>query len=84
MARRKRYANLSERIHALPTQGTVTPEQLQRLFLQQLLDADSVTPVKPEALYASKTQALVALANLTLKQQATANQSELDAVLDEE
>jgi hypothetical protein len=84
MARRKRYANLSERIHALPTQGTVTPEQLQRLFLQQLLDADSVVPTKPEALYTAKTQALIALANLTLKQQATADQSELDAVLDEE
>lgn len=84
MARRRRFANLTERIHALPTQRSLTPEQLQALFLQQLLDADSVVPTRAEALYTAKTQALIALANLTLKQQATANQSELDAVLDEE
>ena len=84
MARRKRFANLSERIRALPTQQSVTVEQLQALYLQHLLDADSVTPTKPEVLYSAKTQALTALANLALKQQQSVNQSELDQILDEE
>jgi len=82
--KKKRFQNLSERIRAIPTQRSLTADELQALFLQHLMDADLVAPTKEEALYAAKTQAIVALANLVTKQKDQASLDDLNSVLDEE